>query len=248
MSHQRKPVKSVRIVLVETSHPGNIGAAARAMKTMQQSELYLVNPKIYPSADCTARAAGADDILQAAVVCDSLETALSGCAMIYATTARDRSIQWPVHEPASLAREVKQSPDENKVAIVFGRERSGLTNEEIDCCNGIVQIPANPDYSSLNLASAVQILCYALLAEGELDANENYKADSNQEALASHEEMQRFYDHLVMTMTEVGFYDPEQPKKLIRRLNRLFNRAQMEQTEVNILRGFLAAVQDKLKR
>lgn len=236
--------QNIRIVLVETSHPGNIGATARAMKTMQQDNLYLVNPKSYPSAECTARATGADDILQKAVVCETLEEALKGCSMIFATTARDRSIQWPVHNPLECAKTILNTSSDTNIAIVFGRERSGLSNEEVDLCNRVVQIPANKEYSSLNLASAVQIICYEIQMA---DISNESKDSNEQQFLATHEDMERFYEHLLTTMTEVGFYDPEQPKKLSRRLKCLFNRAQLDQTELNILRGFLAATQDRIK-
>ncbi len=238
--------KNIRIVLVETSHPGNIGATARAMKTMQQENLYLVNPKIYPSAECTARATGADDVLQKAIVCQTLEEALKGCSMIFATTARDRSIQWPVHDPRECAKTILTAPSNTNVAIVFGRERSGLSNEEVDLCNRVVQIPANKEYSSLNLASAVQIICYELQMLSLSD--EDNTSTDEEKFLASHEDMERFYEHLLTTMTDVGFYDPEQPKKLSRRLKCLFNRALLDQTELNILRGFLAATQDKINK
>ncbi len=238
--------KNIRIVLVETSHPGNIGATARAMKTMQQENLYLVNPKIYPSAECTARATGADDVLQKAIVCQTLEEALKDCSMIFATTARDRSIQWPIHEPRECAKTILSASSNTNVAIVFGRERSGLSNEEVDLCNRVVQIPANKEYSSLNLASAVQIICYELQILSISDEDSSSTDEEN--FLASHEDMERFYEHLLTTMTDVGFYDPEQPKKLSRRLKCLFNRALLNQTELNILRGFLAATQDKINK
>ncbi len=244
-------VRKIRIVLVETSHPGNIGATARAMKTMQQDQLYLVNPKIYPSAESTARATGADDVLHKAIVCDDLDEALQDCSMIFATTARDRSIQWPVHNPKSCSDTIMKTSAETNIAIVFGRERSGLSNEEVDRCNQIVQIPANEEYSSLNLASAVQIICYELMMAA-LDTAVDDDSGSNiperaLDNLTTHQQMEGFYEHLITTMIDVGFYDPEQPKKLIRRVKRLFNRAQLDQTELRILRGFLSATQEKIK-
>ncbi len=241
-----KPRK-VRIVLIETSHPGNIGATARAMKTMQQTELYLVKPKEYPSADCTARAAGADDILQQAKVVETLSEALEGCSIIFATTARDRAMSWPVHDPRGCANTITQSNEEDNVAIVFGRERSGMSNKEIELCNQVVMIPANEDYSSLNLASAVQILCYELMMASQQLSEHPVIERDEYERLATHDEMEGFYNHLIETMTQVGFYDPAHPKQLVRRIKRLFNRAQLEQTELNIMRGFLTGVEQKMK-
>ena len=239
--------RKLRIILVETSHPGNIGAAARAMKTMGQQHLTLVKPNDYPSAECTARAAGADDILHQAVVCDSLSEALHGCSMIFATTARERAMSWPVHDPRGCATTIQQLPVDEQVAIVFGRERSGLSNEEIAVCNQVVMIPANPEYSSLNLAAAVQILCYETMIAAQTLSSEPKIERDVYETLATHDEMDGFYTHLFETMTEVGFYDPTQPKQLQARVKRLFNRAQMEQTEVNILRGLLTAIHGKIQ-
>ena len=245
-ANSMKQTRKVRIVLIETSHPGNIGATARAMKTMSQAELYLVNPKHYPSAECTSRAAGADDILQQAVVCESLTEALQGCSVIFATTARDRSLSWPCHDPRGCANTIIQKPIGEKIAIVFGRERSGLSNQEIEACNQVVMIPANQQYSSLNLAAAVQILCYEIMVAGQVVTEQPHIPRDEFERLITHDEKEGFFEHLIETMIQVGFYDPEQPKQLVRRVKRLFNRIQLEQTEVNILRGFLTAIQQKL--
>lgn len=235
------------MVLVATSHPGNIGAAARAMKTMGQQRLVLVTPKIFPSAECTARATGADDILYRAEVHESLPAAIKDCNMVYATTARERSIEWPVLSPAEAAREIIHAPKDSTIAILFGRENSGLSNEELDLCHRAIRIPANPDYSSLNLAAAVQIIAYELLVQATSAAAPDSEHESGT-PLATHEAMEMFYDHLRQTMTDVGFYDPEKPRRLMRRLKRLFNRAQLDDNELNILRGFLAAVQDKIRK
>ena len=238
---------NIRVVLVETSHPGNIGATARAMKTMQQKNLVLVAPKIYPSAECTARATGADDILQNAKVHDSLKTAIQDCNLVYGTTARDRSIEWPVLSPAEAAREIVASPKGSSIAILFGREQSGLSNEEMDLCHRAIRIPANPEYSSLNIAAAVQIISYELLVH-VLDATQNMAECDDKTPMATHEEMEMLYAHLEQTMIEVGFFNPEKPRRLMRRLKRLFNRAQLDNNELNILRGFLAAIQDNISR
>lgn len=239
-------VRQIRIVLIGTTHSGNIGAAARAMKTMQQSDLCLVKPKSYPSDEATARASGADDVLENARVFDSLEQALADCTLVFATTARDRHISWPIHDPRESAAIIQTQPEDAKIAIVFGREKSGMTNEEIDLCNRVVMIPANPVYSSLNLGSAVQLLCYEVMMQHHLQKEPKVKDIHPNEQPATFEEMEGFYQHLQDTMIQTGFYDPKYPKMLNRRIKRLFNRAELERTELNILRGFLASIQEKL--
>ncbi|MCG8324661.1 MAG: RNA methyltransferase [Thiotrichales bacterium] len=239
-------LQNVRIVLVGTTHPGNIGAAARAMKTMQMEKLVLVSPKIYPSAECTARAAGADDLLHQAEVHDSLEQAIHDCNLVYGTTARERSIEWPVLDPRQASEEMINAPADSDIAILFGREQSGLSNEEMDLCHRAIRIPANPHYSSLNIAAAVQIVSYEVLMQ-RLNQTGTETEDDAKTPLATHEEMDRLYEHLQTTMTEVGFFDPEKPRRLMRRMRRLFNRAQLDNNEYNILRGFLAAVREKMQ-
>jgi tRNA (cytidine32/uridine32-2'-O)-methyltransferase len=235
-------VENIRVVMVETTHPGNIGAAARAMKSMGYKNLYLVKPKIYPNAEATARAAGADDILTRAVVCESLEEALQGCVTVVASSARSRAISSPVFTPREYASKLSEKTKLGPVALVFGRESSGLSNEELEHCNVILQIPTNPDFSSLNVASAIQILCYEFIQGSQYcDAG---KTDREKVQLATSDEMKYFYDHLQKSMIDVGFLNPEQPRKLMRRLKSLFNRAHLDENEVSILRGFLAAVQE----
>jgi len=244
-------IDNVRVVLVETTHPGNIGAAARAMKTMGYNNLYLVKPKIYPNAEATARAAGADDILSRAVVCDSLEEALQGCVTVVASTARPRTISHSVFTPREYAAKLTEMVKLGPVALVFGRESSGLSNEELEYCNVILQIPTNPDFSSLNLASAVQILCYEFIQVLQSDGAEKIDIESDGKEkikLATADEMTYFYDHLEQSMVDVGFLNPQQPKKLMRRLKSLFNRAYLDDNEMSILRGFLAAVQEAAVR
>ena len=231
--------------MVETTHPGNIGAAARAMKTMGQRRLYLVNPKIFPSVDVTARAAGADDVLADAVVCESLQDAVKDCVFVVGTTARERSIPWPIKTPHDCAPEIIAATESGEVAVVFGRESSGLNNEELEICNLVIQIPTDPDFSSLNIASAVQIICYELRQAMTLPEQVNKKQDKI--PIASAEQMHSFYEHLETCMTEAGYHDPEVPRSLMRRLKRLFNRARLDRDEINILRGFLSAVQEKIK-
>ena len=246
----KTPVDNIRVVMVETTHPGNIGAAARAMKTMGYQNLYLVKPKIYPNAEATARAAGADDILTKAVVCDSLEQALQECVTVVASTARPRTISHPIFTPREYASKLSEMVKNGPVALVFGRESSGLSNEELELCNVILQIPTNPDFSSLNVASAVQILCYEFIQVLQSGRAEKTDAETDRKAkvkLATTDEMTYLYDHLEESMADVGFLNPEQPRKLMRRLKSLFNRANLDENEISILRGFLAAVQEAAK-
>lgn len=236
----RDIAQNIRIVMVETTHPGNIGAAARAMKTMGQRRLFLVNPKVFPSAEVTARAAGADDILSRATVCESLTEAIRDCVLVVATTARVRSIPWPVMEPREGASQIVQLASKGEVALVFGRESSGLKNEEIEICNAVMQIPTDPVFRSLNIASAIQIICYEIL---QTIGNSSLPDSKAGVPLASSEEMARFYEHLETTLIDIGFHDPEKPRRLMRRLKRLFNRAVMDENEINIMRGILTAIQ-----
>jgi len=232
--------KNIRIVMVETTHPGNIGAAARAMKTMGHKNLYLVKPKIFPSAEVTARAAGADDILATAVVCNSLDEALQDCLLVVATSARDRSIPWPVYKPDDCARQIIATAQTGQVAIIFGRESSGLTNAEIERCNAMIKIPTNPDFNSLNIASAIQLICYEI-TNSIINLNNDTSNKASDINLASSGQLIQFYDHLEQCMIDLNFYNPDKPRRLMRRLKRLFNRARLDDNEINILRGLLAA-------
>jgi len=233
---------TVRIVLVETSHPGNIGAAARAMKTMELSELYLVRPERFPSHEATARASRADDLLESAVVCASLEEALADCQLIFATSARLRNLNWPQVDARGCGEMCAARTDIERVAVIFGREHSGLTNEELGRSHYLVHVPVNPDYSSLNLGSAVQVIAYEIkMARQHAPATTSEQSD-----LVSMEDMERFYQHLEQTMVQIGFLDPAHPKHLMQRLRRLYNRTQLERTELNILRGILTETQKRL--
>lgn len=237
----------IRIVLVETTHPGNIGAAARAMKNMCLSDLALVRPAQFPHADASARASGADDLLAGARVHDSLEQAVADCHVVVGASARMRRLRWPQLDPRECAHLAAQESARGPVAIVFGRERSGLTNEELECCHYLVHIPCNPDYSSLNVAAAVQVVAYELMMVEPPQAP--VAALAGEDALdrpASADELQRFYQHLEQVLVEVQFLDPDQPKHLMRRLKRLYNRAHPDLREINILRGMLSAVQRRL--
>lgn len=233
----------IRIVLVATSHAGNIGACARAMKTMGLQRLVLVAPKQFPDPDATARAAGAEDILLQAQVCTTLDAALEDCQLVIGTSARDRRIPWPELTPNQAAERAVREASTHEVALLFGRERTGLTNEELDHCHALVRIPADPDFSSLNLAAAVQVLAYELRNAALAGTHTPRDAAAMLgEPLATAADVQRFFEHLEETLTLVGFLDPENPRRLMRRLTRMFNRIELTANEVNILRGILAAL------
>jgi tRNA (cytidine32/uridine32-2'-O)-methyltransferase len=234
----------VRIVLVETSHPGNIGASARAMKTMGFDDLVLVAPKNFPCAEATARASGADDILAKAHVVDSLSEAIADCGFIVGASARLRSLAWPTVGPRIFATSVCAQAKKTRVAVVFGPEHSGLTNDHLGHCQQLVNIPANTEYSSLNLSMAVQVLCYELrMTQTQSPAVVEGGEDGRRDApLATADEINGFHEHLEALISSAGFLNPDQPKQLKLRLRRLFHRARLDQTEVNILRGILAAL------
>jgi tRNA (cytidine32/uridine32-2'-O)-methyltransferase len=234
---------NTRIVLMNPTHPGNIGAAARAMKNMGLSELYLVKPKLFPHHDATVRASGADDILQKAVVVDTLPAALVGCERVYATSARSRRLEWPLCTPREAAEQMKVQT-ELKSCVIFGRESSGLTNEELSLAQTHISIPTEESFSSLNLAQAVQVIVYEIYAS----RNENQSVQNKaSDELATVDDQNGFLDHLRELMIHVNFLNPRQPRKLMQRVRRLFQRAEMSKTEVNILRGFLSAVDKKIK-
>ena len=254
----------VRIVLVEPTHPGNVGAAARAMKAMGLDRLCLVAPRRFPSAEATARAAGADDVLHAARIVESLDEALSDCGFVLGTTARSRRIEWPVIDVHEGARRAVGQAARTPVAVVFGRESAGLTNAELDRCHALVRIPAAAHFSSLNVAAAVQILAYEIRiaalgagARGERVELHGEGTGTQGESVggrpvpqspaatagapATTGELEGFYRHLEAALIEIGYLDPAAPKLLMRRLRRLFNRAIPDRAEINILRGILSA-------
>jgi len=247
-------LNNIKVVLVHTSHPGNIGSAARAMKTMGFSDLCLVSPKSFPDEQANTMASSAEDLLDNATVVDTLQDAIADCQLVIGTSARsERSLSWNVFEPRRCGEVVNDElikNNEAKVALVFGRERTGLTNEELSFCHHLVHIPTNPDYSSLNVASAVQILAYecrvSLLAE-----KNTKEADSKEEQgeeIVNSKDMQGYYDHLEKLMIEAEFLDPEEPRLLMSRLRRLYGRLQISRSEMNILRGMLVAFSKKIKR
>lgn len=241
-------LKKIRIVLVNTSHPGNIGATARAMKNMGLSSLYLVEPKQYQSLEAIQRSAGALDILDNAVVVSDLNQALSGCVWVAGTSARLRTIEWPIFEPAECIRQGRGYLDQGDIAIVFGRENSGLTNEEMEKCNALLHIPTNPEYSSLNLAAAVQVVCYECRLALVNEKAEKAKGKKHREdAVASSEQLDGMYQHLHDTLDIIGFYGTNNPDVVMRRLKGLFNRTGTTQREVGIVRGICSAIQRKNK-
>jgi len=234
----------IRVVLVETSHPGNIGSAARAMKTMGLSRLYLVRPKTVLNAQAQAMAVGAADVLAHAVMCASLDDALQGTVLAVAVTARRRDLSHPSANAREAAIGAAAEARLADVAFVFGPEMSGLSNEDVLKCQRIAHIPANPEYSSLNIAAAVQVLSYELrMAAGLADLPATTGG-----ALASFEEVERFYAHLEGTLAEVRFLDPAHPKRLMTRLRRIFGRVRLEHEEVQILRGVLKMISRAVRR
>ncbi len=239
------PLRRIRVVLVEPTHPGNIGAAARAMKTMGLHNLALVRPHEFPCAAATAMAAGADDLLVRAQVADSLQETLGGCGWVIGTSARTRTIPWPVHDPREAAGRALAMAGEAEVAVVFGREHAGLTNDELELCQAVVRIPSDPDFGSLNLGAAVQVLAYELRMQWLAGQQAAAVEMVNDAPPATSDDMARLYAHLEETMIETGFLDPVKPRRLMRRVRRLFNRAGLDRNEVNIIRGFLTAVQDR---
>jgi TrmH family RNA methyltransferase len=235
-------LSNIRVALLNTSHPGNIGGAARAMKTMGLTDLWLLNPLRYPDAEATARASGADDLLARAQVRRSLDDLLEDCRLVIGASARTRSIPCPVLNPRECASMLTAESEAGRVAVLFGCEQSGLSNAEIDRCHYLVRIPANPEYASLNLAAAVQVIAYELFV-AHVTKESRKTGDSPEHAPVSAGEMERFYQHLEATLVQLEFLDPTNPRQLMRRLRRLYNRARPDENEINILRGILTAAQ-----
>ena len=238
-------LNSVKVVLVGTTHPGNIGATARAMKNMGILDLALVEPKEFPSDVATFRSKAAKDILEKASVHRSLAEAVSECELVVGTSARGRTVPWPVLNPREAAEEMHKSSRNGKVAIVFGREDRGLTNEELGLCNFHVHIPSDPEYSSLNLSQAVQILAYEIRLSYLQDRHVNEEYWDVE--LANNEQTERLINHMDELMQEVDFYDVENPRKLLVRVRRFFKRSKIDIMEANIFRGLFASIQKKLK-
>jgi TrmH family RNA methyltransferase len=232
----------VRIVLIDPSHPGNIGSVARAMKNMALSDLVLVRPRSFPHPEAIALAAGADDILSGARIVDSVSAAISDCAFIAGTTSRPRSYHWEFTTPRDVAARIVAFADADRCALLFGSERYGLGTEDLDHCNVLVRIPANPEYCSLNLAMSVQLLAYEIFM-----AREQPRSHMQLEMpLAPSGDVEHFYGHLQRVLEEIDLAD--RTGYLMQRLRRLFNRAQLDQNELNIMRGILSAVQKRASR
>ncbi len=236
---------NIKIVLVNTSHPGNIGASARAMKNMGLSQLVLVQPEEFPSGVAVGRAASAVDLLENAQVVSSLEEAVADCGLIIGASARLRSIPWPMLDPTACGEKAIQESTQSNVALVFGREDSGLNNEELQQCHYHVQIPANPGYSSLNLAAAVMVICYELrkAALALADQTEDKEDEFWDQERATAEQVEHFYGHLERVLVAIDFHDPDNPRQLMQRLRRLFGRIRIDVMEMNILRGILTNVE-----
>lgn len=233
----------IKIVLVETTHPGNIGAVARAMKNMCMTNLCLVAPKTFPSSEATARASGADDILSAATVYQTLQEAVADCQLVIGASARCRTISWPEISPRQCAEKIVVQEPKQKVAIIFGRENSGLKNHELDLCHFLLRIPCNNEYSSLNVAAAVQVVCYELFVATGIEV-EAKVGDKGECPMATAEQMESFYAHLYETLAIIGFLHNDKSKSIMRRLRRIYNRIQLDTKELDILRGILRMSQD----
>lgn len=237
-------LENIRVVLVRPTHPGNIGGTARAMKNMGLDRLCLVAPERFPDAEADARAADARDVLRSAAVFDSLDAALGDCVLAIGTSARARRIGWPTLSPGDCAMRLLDTASMGAVALLFGQERTGLTNEELDRCHAVVSIPVSPGYPSLNLACAVQVLAYEIYqAWQRRQGGPESDGTAARASRATAEEMDRLYEHFERVLVRIGFFDPENPRLLMRRLVRLFNRAELDQNELNILRGILTAVE-----
>ncbi len=232
------PLDHIRIVLSHTSHPGNIGAAARAMKTMGLSSLYLINPRLFPDKEADARAVSARDILEKIKVCTELDEALENTVLVAAMTARTRGLSHDVFNARQGARELLHYARQQPVALLFGAETSGLTTAEVNKCQIIIHIPTNPEFTSLNLASAVQVMAYEL----RMALIENEQPQTAIESPASFNDLELFYAHIEQAMIASDFLDPQKPKLLMQRIRRLFARARLEKEEVQILRGILTAL------
>ena len=234
----------INIVLVDTIHPGNIGSVARAMKTMGLSRLSLVNPRIFPSDDAIALSGNATDVLKNAKIYKNIREAIKDSTFVYATSSRDRSIQWPIKDAASAAKDIHAEVNNDKeISIIFGKEDRGLTNDELENANRLIEIPANPIYPVLNLAMSVQIISYEIFkASSDIKLKEwrDYPEVNS-------EQLQMLIDHFIDTAVEIDVIDPDNPKKIISRIKRMFTRLQPDEMEASFMRGFLSGIKKKLK-
>ena len=234
----------INIVLVDTIHPGNIGSVARAMKTMGLSRLSLVNPRIFPSGDANALSGNATDVLENANTYSSIKEAIKDSTFVYATSSRDRSIQWPILNASSAAEKICNEVNSDKeISIIFGKEDRGLTNTELEYANNLIEIPANPEYPVLNLAMSAQIICYEIFKF----SNDNNVKEWRDYPEVNSEQLQRLINHFIDTAVEIDVIDPDNPKKIISRIKRMFTRLQPDEMEASFMRGFLSGINKKLK-
>lgn len=234
-------LENISIVMVGTTHPGNVGAAARAMNNMCISQLVMVSPKCPIGEIAFARASGAHAILDQMHIVDTLEEAIQDCKLVIGSTARSRALAWPELSPPGMSQKVWSLDDETKVAIVFGREHSGLTNEELQLCNYMVSIPTNPDFSSLNVASAIQVMCYEIYKT--LDEGKVVESPTPDEPTATSFDLEGYFQHLEKVLLKTGYLNLDNPGQLLQRLRRLYQRADLSKNEINILRGILSSVE-----
>ncbi|EGQ7788542.1 tRNA (cytosine(32)/uridine(32)-2'-O)-methyltransferase TrmJ [Vibrio cholerae] len=240
-------LERVKVVLVGTTHSGNIGSAARAMKVMGLSQMVLVDPQCQVDAQAIALAAGASEIALNAQIYPTLEAAVADCGLVVGTSARSRTLEWPMLEPRECGEKLISEANQHSVAMVFGRERTGLTNDELQLCHYHVCVPANPEYSSLNLAMAVQLLSYEVRM-AYLALQQSSQSSTLQEEYPRHQELERFYAHLEQVIMQTEFISAQQPGQVMNKLRRMFTRARPEAQEINMLRGILTSVQKSISR
>ena len=234
----------INIVLVDTIHPGNIGSVARAMKTMGLKRLSLVNPRVFPSGDANALAGNATDVLENAKIFTSIKDAINESTFVYATSSRDRSIQWPLMDAETAAKDICNEVNSNKeISIIFGKEDRGLTNDELELANKLIEIPANPEYPVLNLAMSAQIISYEILKASSITHNKEWRDYPE----VNSKQLQMLIDHFIETAVDIDVIDPDNPKKIISRIKRMFTRLQPDEMEASFMRGFLSGIKKKLK-
>jgi len=234
----------INIVLVDTIHPGNIGSVARAMKTMGLKRLSLVNPRVFPSGEANALAGNATDVLDNVKIFTSIKDAIEQSTFVYATSSRDRSIQWPLMDAETAAKDICNEVNSNKeISIIFGKEDRGLTNDELELANKLIEIPANPEYPVLNLAMSAQIISYEILKASSV----NQKKEWRDYPEVNSKQLQMLIDHFIETAIDIDVIDPDNPKKIISRIKRMFTRLQPDEMEASFMRGFLSGIKKKLK-
>jgi len=245
LGRRQMRLQNIRIVMVGTTHPGNIGAAARAMHNMSISQLTLVDPQCPIGEIAYARASGANVVLDNRETSADLRQAIADCSLVVATSARRRSLAWPELDPAELVEKLFAMDDSSQAALVFGREHSGLNNEELQLCNQMVCIPTNPDFSSLNLASAIQVLCYEIYHHQCALTDAAPRTTEEQDLPAPSGEVEGYFEHLQKILELTGFLNPQQPGLIMQRLRRLYLRSEVTRNEINILRGMLTAIEKR---